>query len=77
MDKLRQSSHGRIPCVTVAAVGMLLPASFAVANPVTVPVQVTFVEPIAISEVSALEFGSVDQSSPAWHMMHSGSNTLA
>ncbi len=61
MDKLRQFGHGRMPCVTIAAVGMLLPASFAAANPVTVPVRVTFVDPIAINQVNPLEFGSLDQ----------------
>ncbi len=61
MDKLRQFGHGRVPWVTIAVVGMLLPASFAAANPVTVPVQVTFVDPIAINQVNPLEFGSLDQ----------------
>ena len=36
-------------------------ASFAAANTVTVPVQVTFVEPITISEVKGLQFGSLDK----------------
>ncbi len=61
MDKLRQFGHGRVPWVTIAVVGMLLPASFAAANPVTVPIRVTFVDPIAISEANALQFGSLDQ----------------
>ena len=50
-----------MPCVTVAVMGLSLPAGVVVANPVTVPVQVTFVDPIAISETNALQFGSVDQ----------------
>ena len=50
-----------MPCVTVSLMGLLLPGGFAAANPVTVPVQVTFVDPIAISETSALQFGSLDQ----------------
>ncbi len=61
MDKLRQFGHGRMPCVTVSLMGLLLPGGFAAANPVTVPVQVTFVDPIAINEVNALQFGSIDQ----------------
>ena len=47
--------------MTVSLMGLLLPGGFAAANPVTVPVQVTFVDPIAISETNALQFGSVDQ----------------
>ncbi len=47
--------------MTVSLMGLLLPGGFAAANPVTVPVRVTFVDPIAISEVNALEFGSLDQ----------------
>ncbi len=50
-----------MPCVTVAVMGLSLPAGVVVANPVTVPVQVTFIDPIAISETNALQFGSVDQ----------------
>ncbi len=61
MDKLRQFGHGRMPCVTVSLMGLLLPGGFAAANPVTVPVRVTFVDPIAINQVNALEFGSLDQ----------------
>jgi len=40
---------------------LLLPAASLAANSVTVRVQVTFVDPIAVSEVSALQFGSVSQ----------------
>jgi hypothetical protein len=47
--------------MTVSLIGLLLPAGFVAANPVTIPVRVTFVEPIAINQVNALEFGSIDQ----------------
>ncbi len=47
--------------MTVSLMGLLLPGGFAAANPVTVPVRVTFVDPIAINQVNPLEFGSVDQ----------------
>ena len=47
--------------MTVAAIGLSFPASLAAANPETIPVRVTFVDPIAISETNALQFGSVDQ----------------
>ncbi len=47
--------------MTVAVLGLSSVSGVSVANPVTVPVRVSFVEPIAISEVNALEFGSVDQ----------------
>ncbi len=40
---------------------LLLSAGLAAASTVTVPVRVTFVNPIAISEVNALQFGSLDQ----------------
>jgi len=58
---LRQSGNGRILRLTGAVMALLLSARLAAANPVTVPVQVTFVNPISISEVSALQFGSIDQ----------------
>ncbi len=61
MNKFRQSGNGRILCVTGAVMALLLPAGLAAASTVTVPVRVTFVNPIAISEVSALQFGSIDQ----------------
>ena len=61
MNKLRQSGNGRILRLTGAVMALLLSAGLAAANPVTVPVQVTFVNPIAISEVSALQFGSINQ----------------
>ncbi len=48
--------------MTVAVVGLSFPAGLPAANPETVAVQVTFVEPIAISEANALQFGSLDQS---------------
>ncbi len=47
--------------VTVAIMGLLIPAGLWAANPEPVAVRVTFVNPIAISEVSALQFGSLDQ----------------
>ena len=40
---------------------LLLPAGSLAARSVTVRVQVTFVDPVAISEVSALQFGSLSQ----------------
>ena len=59
MHKPRQPGNGRIPCVAVMA--LLLPAGSLAASSVTVRVQVTFVDPVAISEVSALQFGSLSQ----------------
>ncbi len=47
--------------MTIAAIGLSFPAGLVAANPETVPVRVSFVDPIAISETSALQFGSVDQ----------------
>ena len=63
MNKLQQSGSNRIPCVTVtvAIMGLLVPASLWAANPEPVAVRVTFVNPIAITEVNALQFGSLDQ----------------
>jgi hypothetical protein len=40
---------------------LLLPAGSLAANSVTVRVQVTFVDPVGISEVNALQFGSLSQ----------------
>ncbi len=59
MRKPRQPGNGRIPCVVIMA--LLLPAASLAASSVTVRVQVTFVDPVAISEVSALQFGSLSQ----------------
>ncbi len=61
MNKLRPSGNGRILCVTGAVMALLLSAGLAAASTVTVPVRVTFVDPITISKVSALQFGSIDQ----------------
>ncbi len=63
MNKLQESGSNRIPCVsvTVAIMGLLIPAGLWAANPEPVAVRVTFVNPIAISEVSALQFGFIDQ----------------
>ncbi len=61
MNKLRQSGNSRILCVTGAVTALLLSADLAAASTVTVPVRVTFVDPVTISEVSALQFGSIDQ----------------
>ncbi len=61
MIQLRQSGHYRMPYMTVSLMGLLLPGGFAAANPDTDPIRVTYVEPIAISELNALEFGSLDQ----------------
>ncbi len=47
--------------MSVAVMGLLFPAVLWAANPEPVAVRVTFVNPIAISEVSALQFGSIDQ----------------
>jgi len=57
--KPRPPGIGRIPCVAVMA--LLLPAASLAASSVTVRVQVTFVDPVGISEVSALQFGSLSQ----------------
>ncbi len=59
MRKPRPPGIGRIPCVAVMA--LLLPAASLAASSVTVRVQVTFVDPVGISEVSALQFGSLSQ----------------
>ena len=61
MSEPRETGNGRILCVTVALVGLALPARLPAANPETIAVQVTFVAPIAISEANALQFGSLDQ----------------
>ena len=47
--------------MTVAAIGLSFTAGLVAANPETIPVRVTFVDPIAINEVNALQFGSLDQ----------------
>jgi len=60
VGKLRQRGNGRIPYATVACVVLLLPAALPAANPETVAVRVTFVDPIAISEANALRFGAID-----------------
>ncbi len=61
MNKLRQPGNSRILCVTGAVMALLLSAGLAAASTVTVPVRVTFVDPVTISKVSALQFGSIDQ----------------
>jgi len=61
VNKLQQPGNGRIPCVTVAVMALLLSAGLWAANPETAAVRVTFVDPIAITEVNALQFGSLDQ----------------
>ena len=61
MDKRRQFDSGRVPRATVAVVVLLVPTGLLAASPETVEVQVTFVNPIAISETNALQFGSIDQ----------------
>ncbi len=61
MSRLRLTGNGRIPCLTVAVLALSLPAGLRAANPETVAVRVTFVEPISISEANALQFGSLDQ----------------
>jgi hypothetical protein len=57
--KPRKPGNGRI--LYVAVMALLLPAASLAANSVTVRVQVTFVDPVGISEVSALQFGSGSQ----------------
>ena len=59
MRKPRQPGNSRIPYVAVMA--LLLPAASLAASSVTVRVQVTFVDPVGISEVGALQFGSLSQ----------------
>ena len=59
MSNLRQSRKGLVPYVAVMA--QLLPAGSLAASSVPVRVQVTFVDPVAISEVGALQFGSLSQ----------------
>ncbi len=61
MNTLRQSGNGRILSVTVAVAGMMFSAGLACADPETVAVRVTFVDPVEISGASALQFGSLDQ----------------
>ena len=61
MDKLRRSGIDRVPRAFGAGMALLLLAGLAAATTVTVPVRVTFVNPVAISKVSALQFGSIDQ----------------
>ena len=59
MRKPRKPGNGRIPYV--AAMALLLPAASLAANSVTVRVQMNFVDPVGISEVSDLQFGSLSQ----------------
>ncbi len=59
MHKPRQPGNGRIPYVAVMA--LLLPVGSMAASSVTVRVQVTFVDPVAISEIGDLQFGSLSQ----------------
>ncbi len=59
MSKPRQPGNGRIPYVAVMA--LLLPVGSMAASSVTVRVQVNFVDPVAIGEVGALQFGSLSQ----------------
>ncbi len=61
MDQRGKSAHGPRPCATVAVMGLSFACGVLAANPETIPVRVTFVDPIAISETSALQFGSLDQ----------------
>ncbi len=50
-----------MPRVAVTVVGLLFASGLSAANPETVAVRVTFVDPIAISDVNALQFGSLDR----------------
>ncbi len=61
MNTRQQSGNRRIPCVTAAVMGLSFASGIPAANPETIPVRVTFVDPITINEVSALQFGSLDQ----------------
>ena len=61
MDQRGKTGHGWIPWMTVAVIGLSFTAGPVAANPETVPVRVTFVDPIAINQLNALEFGSLDQ----------------
>ncbi len=61
MNTRQQSGNRRIPCVTAAVMGLSFASGVPAANPETIPVRVTFVDPIAINETSALQFGSLDQ----------------
>ncbi len=59
MRKPRRPGNGRIQYAVIMA--LWLPAASLAASSVTVRVQVNFVDPVAISEVSALQFGSLSQ----------------
>ena len=61
MDQRGKSGHGWMPCMTVAAIGLSFTAGLVAANPQTIPVRVTFVDPATISQTSALESGSLEQ----------------
>ena len=61
MSGPRLTGSGRIPCLIIAVVGVSFAADLPAAATETVAVQVTFVDPIAISETSALQFGALDQ----------------
>jgi hypothetical protein len=57
----RQCSERRIPCVGWVLVGLISASGVGAANPQPVAVQVTFVDPITVTENNALQFGLLDQ----------------
>lgn len=61
MDQRGKSGHGWMPLMTVSAIGLSFTAGLVAANPVTIPVRVTFVDPATFSEPNAPESGSPDQ----------------
>lgn len=61
VNKLRQSGIGRIPLVTIAVSAVMFPAGPAATASKTIPVRVTFVDVVAISQDNDVQFGSADQ----------------
>ena len=61
MIRQRQYAKRRIPCVGCALVGLISASSSGAAGPQPVAVQVTFVDPITITENNALQYGLLDQ----------------
>ncbi|MCZ6888036.1 MAG: DUF4402 domain-containing protein [Gammaproteobacteria bacterium] len=61
MGKLRLSGHVRMPRIAVGMMVLVFPAGVLAANHHTVPVQVTFVDPITITLGNALQYGSLDE----------------
>ncbi len=61
MSKLRISTKQRLAITAFTVAGILSFSSTFAANPEPVVVQVSFVDPITITEVNALQFGLLDQ----------------